>query len=166
MIEDNKLLNIIFTSIKNIYTQLGHGLSESSYKNALQHEIIKQKLTVEQEVKIPIVYDDEIIGYERCDLLINDEIIVELKVQKTECKDDECRQLQRYLIHANKKLGVLINFNKSELKTRLNAIIIYQESDIYKCILKPLLVEPLKKHRLYFEDKKVKKVKVEANLQH
>jgi GxxExxY protein len=59
---------------------LGHGLVEKVYENALAHEMRKCGLGVVQQRAIVVFYHDVIVGEYTADLLVEDQVIVELKV--------------------------------------------------------------------------------------
>jgi hypothetical protein len=56
------------------------------------------------------------VGVGRCDIMIENQGILEIKAQKTpELREEDIRQLQNYLIHSNLKIGVCVNFTKLPL---------------------------------------------------
>ena len=59
---------------------LGHGFVEKVYENALVHEMRKCGIGVVQQRKIVVLYDDQIVGEFTAGLLVEDQVIVELKV--------------------------------------------------------------------------------------
>jgi GxxExxY protein len=60
---------------------LGPGLLESVYEKCLRHELIKRGLRVVSQIWMPVIYDGvEIEGGYRIDLLVDGQVIVELKV--------------------------------------------------------------------------------------
>ncbi len=65
-----------------VHKKLGPGFLESVYKSALPMELRKQSLKVEEQKDIKIFYDDKAIGLHRIDLLVEGQIIVELKAVK------------------------------------------------------------------------------------
>jgi GxxExxY protein len=58
----------------------GHGFVEKVYENALAHELRKCGLGVVQQRRIVVLYDDMMVGEFTADLLIEDQVILELKV--------------------------------------------------------------------------------------
>ena len=102
-----------------MYNALGPGLLESAYSHILAHELSKQGLSVKKEVPLPIIYESEQldVGY-RIDLLINDIVIIELKsVEKL--LEVHHKQIITYLKLSNKKLGILVNFNTSNIENSI-----------------------------------------------
>ncbi len=80
---ENELSKIIIGSSLKIHKKLGPGLLESAYKEVLFYELNKTGLFVEKEKPIPLIYEDVKLdcGY-RLDMLIENEVIVELKSVK------------------------------------------------------------------------------------
>jgi GxxExxY protein len=109
---------IIGCAIK-VHRTLGPGLLESTYEVCLVHELKKAGLKVKRQVSLPIFYDGIKLdaGYQ-LDILVEDKIILELKSVENLLPIHEA-QLLTYLKLANKKLGLLINFNVTILKNGL-----------------------------------------------
>ncbi len=105
---------IIGAAVK-VHRELGPGLLESVYEVCLAHEIAKSGLKVQKQIDVPIRYDNSELdcGF-RIDLLIDDEVIVELKAVEKVLPLHEA-QLMTYLKLANKRVGLLINFNVVKL---------------------------------------------------
>ena len=81
----NEITGIIIDTSIDIHRKLGPGLLESVYQSILSHELKKQGLRVATEVGIPVVWDNvELdLGF-RADLIVEDQVIVELKsMEKT-----------------------------------------------------------------------------------
>lgn len=94
-----------------VHRALGPGLLESVYEECLAHELSRRGLKVERQVFFPIQYE----GYElsnklRIDLLVEDEVVIELKAVEKMHPLYEA-QLLTYLRLSKKRLGFLINFN-------------------------------------------------------
>lgn len=114
---------IIGCAIK-VHRVLGPGLLESTYEVCLVHELIQAGLKVERQVAVPIVYDGIRLDADYfVDILVEDAVIIELKSVENLLPIHEA-QLLTYLKLANKKLGLLINFNvtllKNGIKRRIN----------------------------------------------
>jgi len=110
ILTENDISGIILDASIRIHSQLGPGLFESVYQKCLAHELQKGGLRVQQEVILPIEYDDLIIKDAfKIDLLVNDIVIIELKAV-TELQPIHHTQLTTYLRLSNKRLGLLINF--------------------------------------------------------
>ena len=82
----------------------------------MEAELIKRGLKVERQKPIPIVYNGVHFGAGfRCDLLINDKVIVEVKSIEA-LHPVHKKQVLTYLRFADKRLGLLINFNVGLIK--------------------------------------------------
>ncbi len=113
--ENKKLTDKIIGCAINVHKALGPGLLESAYQECLYYELKKRGLKVNKEVSMPLVYDNVNLdcGY-RIDLFIENEIIVELK-SVDQLNDIHLAQILTYLKLADKRTGLLINFNVTQL---------------------------------------------------
>jgi GxxExxY protein len=112
---ENEIAYQIRGAIYDVYNKLGPGLFELVYENALSYELKKRGLDVKSQVPINIVYDgiDMGAGF-KMDLLVEDKVIIELKSVETLALVHH-KQLLTYLKLTNLKLGILVNFNTSEI---------------------------------------------------
>ena len=92
-----------------VFNQLGFGFLESVYKKAMVIELHKNNLKAEQEKPVKVYYDDQVVGDFYVDLLVEQEIIVELKSVENLSKAHEI-QLVNYLNGMKKDIGLLVNF--------------------------------------------------------
>lgn len=121
-------IEIIFKKILDacfkIHTSLGPGLLESSYEACLEYELKEMGLKVEKQLGLPLVYREVRleIGY-RIDLLVENSIIVEIKSVEA-LNDVHLAQILTYMKLADKKLGLLVNFNVSKLKYGIKRVIL------------------------------------------
>lgn len=121
--EINKITQAIIGAAIEVHKELGPGLLESAYQECLYFELMERGLDVNKELQLPVVYKDVQLdcGY-RIDLLVEDEVIVELKSVK-ELEDIHIAQTLTYLKLSNKKIGLLINFNETKLMDGLRRLI-------------------------------------------
>lgn len=107
----NDLSYRIIGCVYNVYNKLGPGLLESVYEKALMREFQKADIKAVNQQKIDVKYDGEPLGLDlRLDIVVEDTIILELKsVEKI--MPVHLKQLLTYLKLADKRLGLLINFN-------------------------------------------------------
>ena len=120
----NQLSSQIIKAAITVHKELGPGLLESVYHVCMLIELHNIGIKAESEVLLPVIYrGQKVNGQEfRLDLLVEDEIIVELKsVSKVEPVHK--KQLLTYLRLADKPLGLLINFNEYLLKDGIARII-------------------------------------------
>ena len=121
--ELNRISGLILQSSIEVHKQLGPGLLESVYEVCLIKELISKGLKVQRQVLLPVVYKQEMLDLDfRIDLLVNDEVIVELKAIEGILPVHEA-QLLTYLKLAGKRLGLLINFNEALLKDGIKRIV-------------------------------------------
>ena len=113
---------MVVDSAIRVHRVLGPGLLESAYQACLIAELEDRGLHVESQIVLPIVYRSVILesGY-RIDLLVQDEVIVELKSVATLLPVHES-QLLSYLRLSGRRLGLLINFNVPLLKDGIKRI--------------------------------------------
>lgn len=111
----NKLSGIILDCSIEVHRNLGPGLLESVYEVCLCKELTLKGLKFQRQVLLPVNYKGENLDADyRIDLLVEDEIIIELKSVELMNPVYEA-QLLTYLKLADKKLGLLINFNVPRL---------------------------------------------------
>jgi GxxExxY protein len=121
--ELNQISGKIIECAIKVHRALGPGMLESAYEACLFYELNKAGLKVQKQLTLPIIYDNVKIdaGY-RIDLLVEDEVIVELKaVEKVHPIFNA--QLLSYLRLSNKKLGLLINFNVKLLREGVERVV-------------------------------------------
>ena len=119
-----QLSNKVIGCAIEVHRHLGPGLLESTYQRCLAHEPSINDIEFRVEHPLPVVYKDKQLdcGY-RIDLLIENEIIVELKSVEKILPIHEA-QLMSYLKLANIKQGFLINFNVELLKDGLKSYVL------------------------------------------
>lgn len=120
---DNELTYEIRGAIFDVYNELGPGLLESVYEEALVYELKQRGLDVARQVEVPIIYKgNELKTPLRLDLLVNDQVIVELKSVE-EMKSVFAKQLLTYLKLMDKRVGLLVNFNTNNVRESIKRII-------------------------------------------
>jgi len=80
MMTENEISYKIRGCIFKVYSKLGPGLLESVYEKALSYELVKEGLVVENQVPVPMRYDE--IRFEvgfRLDILVEQKVIIEVK---------------------------------------------------------------------------------------
>src|SRR5215217_7733316 len=111
----DKILHVFF---KTVYQRLGYGFLEKVYENALAVELRRMGLKVEQQVKIDVFYEGEVVGEYFADLLVEDTVIVELKASRSLLNEHEA-QLLNYLRATPYEVGLLLNFGpKAEFRRK------------------------------------------------
>jgi GxxExxY protein len=107
-----------------VHRALGPGLLESVYEACLCHELCKLEIPFQRQLEIPVIYDGLSIdaGF-RVDLLVDDRVIVELKAIESLLPIHDA-QLLTYLKLANKRVGLILNFNVRLLKDGFKRIVL------------------------------------------
>ena len=100
-----------------VHTDLGPGFLESVYEEALKVQMCIQEIGFESQKEIAVKYLGVDVGRHRLDLVVENTIIVELKVVK-ELSDIHYAQLRSYLKTTGLEVGLLLNFAKSTLAVK------------------------------------------------
>jgi GxxExxY protein len=100
---------------EKIFTDLGAGYSEHIYQTALFNKLIKLDASALKEKCIPVVYENEVLGTCRADIL-TDTCVIETKATRT-MPSSVANQLRKYLVNLHlqdnrPRFGVVINFNQ------------------------------------------------------
>jgi len=111
------LSNQIIGAAIKVHKELGPGFLESIYEEALKVELSKNELDFASQMEVQIEYLGVPVGLHRLDLLVQNEVIVELKAVK-ELADIHFAQLRSYLKATGMNVGLLLNFSKPTLEVR------------------------------------------------
>ena len=107
----------VFQASLEVHKTLGPGLLESVYEFALVKELQLRNIYVQYQVKTPLIYKGHDTGKEFfIDILVENEIIIEVKSCEDGMRPVHQAQLLSNLKLSNKRLGFLINFNVVLLK--------------------------------------------------
>jgi GxxExxY protein len=120
---ENDIAREIVDVAYRVHVGLGPGLFESVYAAVVASELSKRGIDVASQVPIPVVYEGTHIeiGF-RADLIVADKVIVEIK-SLSKLDDVHKKQLLTYLRLADKRLGLLINFNEALIKDGITRIV-------------------------------------------
>lgn len=118
--------------VYKVYNEIGPGYQEKYYQRALALELKKEKIKFKENVFVSLTYQNKDIGRYYLDFLIENKIVLELKVGVRFYHRDY-KQILAYLQKTNLKLGILVLFTKDGVKFK--RIINY-----YQNIRKDLLV--------------------------
>lgn len=106
-----------------VYNELGPGLLESVYEAALSLELKEMGHNLQNQVGIPMTYRELKFDFGfRLDILVDNLVIIEIKSVES-LADVHYKQLLTYLKLSDKKLGLLINFNCSEIKDNIKRVV-------------------------------------------
>jgi GxxExxY protein len=124
MTEDQLSKIAIGCAIK-VHTALGAGLLESAYEECLFYELSQNRVAVERQKPMPLVYKNVKLdcGY-RIDLLLERKLILELKTVEA-LNDVHLAQMLTYLKLSGCKLGLLINFNVAHLRNGIKRVALH-----------------------------------------
>ncbi len=124
LMELNQITHEILDSAYKVHSALGPGLLESAYQACLVYELRKKGFKVEVEKPLPLIYEEVKLdcGY-RIDLLVNNQVVVELKTVEA-FTDVHIAQVLTYLKLSGNKVGLLINFYTKSLKDGIKRLIL------------------------------------------
>jgi GxxExxY protein len=122
--ELDHLAKAVVDSAFKVHTTLGPGLLESVYEICLAHELSHRGLKFQTQVNFPIVYGNvRLDAGLRIDLLVENELIVEIKAVDTMLPVFEA-QILTYLKLTQKRLGLLINFKVPRIKDGIKRMVL------------------------------------------
>lgn len=120
---ENELSYKIIGAALEVHRNLGAGLMESAYEQALVYELKKIGLGTKQQIYLSVAYKEmNIENAYKVDLIVNEKVIVEIK-SVVELHPVFYSQLTTYLKLTNLKLGLLINFNTPLIKDGIHRIV-------------------------------------------
>ena len=110
-VTENEIAKHIVDAAFKIHTTLGPGLLESVHEAVMAQELARRGLHSERQQALPVVWDNVHLeaGF-RVDLIVEDKVIVEIKSVEAIAPVHR-KQLLTYLRLANKRLGMVINFD-------------------------------------------------------
>jgi len=120
---ENEIGKIIVDCALRVHKALGPGLLESTYEACLLYELKEAGLKVESQKALPVIYKEVKLecGY-RIDLLVENKVVIEIKSVDA-LNDVHLAQLLTYLKLSGNRLGYLINFNVSLLKSGIKRVV-------------------------------------------
>lgn len=123
LLDINKTTESVIGAAIEVHRHLGPGLLESAYEECLCEELLLRKIPFKRQVVLPVTYKDKKldIGY-RIDLLVNDEVVVELKTVESVLPIHEAQTLT-YMRLGNWQVGLILNFNVTVLKNGIKRLV-------------------------------------------
>jgi len=106
-----QIMGVLF----EVWSRLGFGYKENFYQKSIGEEFKNIGLKFKEQLPVKISYKDKIIGIYYFDFLIEDRIVVEVKVRNYFSKKD-IEQLYSYLKAKNLKLGIIAHFTRNGVK--------------------------------------------------
>ena len=110
----DELTEKIIGAAIEVHKELGPGLLESIYEEALCYEFNLQDISFERQVPADIIYKGHVIKGQRIDLLVGGEVVVEIK-SLSKLPEVAIAQTISYLKATNLKRGLIINFGEKRL---------------------------------------------------
>jgi GxxExxY protein len=120
--EINQLTHLVLGICIEIHRELGPGLPEEAYEEALAMEFEAHGIRFQRQLRIPIMYKGRCVTRVRLDFLIESILVLEAKSVDTLTPIDR-RQVLRYLEVTKLPLGLLMNFNVMVLKDGIRRVI-------------------------------------------
>ena len=111
MLLHKDISDLIIKAFYNVYNTLGYGFLEKVYENAMLIELQKLGLNAKRQVPVKVFYEEELVGEYFADLVVEENIILELKAAENLREEHEC-QLINYLKATEIEVGLLLNFGK------------------------------------------------------
>lgn len=105
----------IVGSAMDVLNELGHGLIEKPYENALAVEFSLRKIPFEQQKTFDVLYKGKKVSDFRPDLIVFNSVVVDTKVIPT-ITDLERGKMLNYLKITGLRVGVILNFSKPTLE--------------------------------------------------
>ena len=117
-ITNDPLTEKIIAACFKVHTVLGPGLKEKMYENALKIALDQVSLRHSAEKSYVVKYDDKRIGTLRIDLVVDDNVIVEIKAVSGIMPKIFEHQILSYLKISGLQIGLLVNFGEKSCQVR------------------------------------------------
>lgn len=123
ILDVNRTTEAIIGAAIEVHRHLGPGLLESAYEECLCEELLLRKIPFKRQIVLPVTYKNKNldIGY-RIDLLVNDEVVVELKTVESILPIHEAQTLT-YMKLGGWQVGLILNFNVTILKNGIKRLV-------------------------------------------
>ena len=115
--EFEKLSGKIIEAAIKVHKALGPGFMESIYEKAFCIQLRKKEMGFEVQKEVRVYYEGEEVGLHRLDLVVEKEVVVELKAVKG-IEDVHLAQVGSYLKATGLKIGLVLNFAKPTLEIK------------------------------------------------
>jgi GxxExxY protein len=112
--DTDKITEKIISCGMKVSNALGAGFLEKVYENALVMELNKAGLKAEQQKKIAVMYEGAVVGDYFSDILVNGQVIIEMKALKA-IDESHQAQLLNYLKATGMRVGLILNFGTSRM---------------------------------------------------
>lgn len=98
----------------SVHRELGPGFLESVYESAMKVALRHRGIVFQPQREVTVIFEGEEVGTHRLDLVVEDQIVVELKAVK-EFDDIHFAQVRSYLRASRLQVGLLLNFNATKV---------------------------------------------------
>lgn len=105
----------IVGALYEVYNKLGYGHRERVYQKALGQELLDSEINFKKELYYPIFFKEKLISKYYLDFLVDDKIVLELKVSKDFYQSD-INQILAYMKMSHYRLGIIAIFTDSGVK--------------------------------------------------
>jgi GxxExxY protein len=120
---DNELTERIIGAAIDVHRELGPGLVEAVYEEAMCHELHLRRLAFERQNRVPLRYKNVSLSVSlRLDLVVEGRIIVELQAKDAVAPIDRVKLLS-YLRLTDRQLGLIINFHIERLVDGVSRVV-------------------------------------------
>ena len=118
----NEISRAVIGAAIEVHRVLGRGFLESIYEVAMAEELRARDIVFERQVTIPIMYREKLIGEHRLDLLVEGEVVVELKSVQG-IAESHVAQTISYLTAGAFQLGLILNFNVALMRDGIRRVV-------------------------------------------
>ncbi|XXX71722.1 GxxExxY protein [Sorangium sp. So ce134] len=121
--ELDRLAHCVIGAALEVHRTLGPGFLEAVYEEALCVELSFRRIPFARQVPIGVGYKGNLVGQARMDLVVDDQLVVELKATER-IAPVHVAQVLSYLKAARLRLGLVINFNVAVLRTGVRRVVL------------------------------------------
>ena len=114
---DDRLTGEVIGAAITVHRELGPGFLESVYSRALRCELTARGHSWAAEVEVPVLYRGTVVGRHRLDLVVERELLVELKAS-ARLDSTHFAQVRSYLAASGIRIGLLLNFDQTRVTIR------------------------------------------------
>jgi GxxExxY protein len=107
----------IIGAAQKVHAALGMGFPEALYHTALCRHLMEQKISFESQKEFEVYYNGYLCGTFRPDLVVNGQVIVELKAVESLCAEHRLQTIS-YLKASGLSRALLLNFGSKSLEVR------------------------------------------------
>jgi GxxExxY protein len=114
--ESDPLTHSVIKASIDVINGIGHGCSEAIYQRALSLELEALGLQIEREARFPVIYKGVQVGLYIADLVVENSVIIELKVIDGALQQGHLGQCLNYMRLSRISTGLLVNFGRPRLE--------------------------------------------------